>query len=103
MPQFGRRAIDDDMFVDLEKTSAGHTQIELRDPASAYHMRLTALSRHVSAVQLYAPPGEAFAVIEPQFNWADPFSDVWPAKVNTGMVVLRPNDDITWAVRWELL
>ena len=67
-------------------------------------MRLTALSRHVTAaVQLYAPPDKAFAVIEPQFNWADPCSDVWPADVNTGMVVLRPDDDITWAVRWELL
>ena len=28
----------DDMFVDLEKTSAEHTQIELRDPASSYRM-----------------------------------------------------------------
>jgi aldose 1-epimerase len=93
----------DDMFVDLAKTSAGHTRIELHDPASGYHMRLTALSRHISAVQLYAPPDGAFAVIEPQFNWADPFSDVWPAGVNTGMVVVRPDEDITWAVRWELL
>jgi aldose 1-epimerase len=77
----------DDMFVDLEKTAAGHIQIELHDPASSYHMRLTALSRQVTVVQLYAPPSEAFAVIEPQFNWADPFSDFWPTDVNTGMVV----------------
>ena len=75
----------------------------MHDPASGYHMRLTALSRHVSAVQLYAPPDGAFVVIEPQFNWADPFSDVWPAGVDTGMVVVRPDEDITWAVRWELL
>ena len=99
---FGTRYFDD-MFVDLEKTSAGHTQIELRDPASNYHMRLTALSRLVSAVQLYAPPDRPFAVLEPQFNWADPFADLWPADVNTGMVVLPPDGDVTWAVRWDLL
>jgi aldose 1-epimerase len=93
----------DDMFVDLEKTSAGHTQIELHDAASAYRMRLTALSRQVTAVQVYSPPSRSFVVIEPQFNWADPFSGVWPADTNTGMVVLSPDADVTWAARWELL
>jgi aldose 1-epimerase len=92
----------DDMFVDLEKTSAGHTRVELRDPGSSYHMRLTATSRQVTAVQLYAPSDRAFAVIEPQFNWADPFGRVWAAEVNTGMVVLRPDADVTWAVQWNL-
>ena len=93
----------DDMFVGLEKTSSGHTQIELHDDASTYRMRLTALSKAVTAVQLYAPPDRPFAVIEPQFNWADPFSEVWSADVNTGMVVLPPDADVTWAVRWHLL
>ena len=93
----------DDMLVDLEKTSAGYTQIELRDAAAGYHMRLTALSHHVTAVQVYAPPDRPFVVIEPQFNWADPFSDVWAPDVNTGMVVLPPDADVTWAVRWQLL
>ena len=93
----------DDMFVDLERTSAGYTEIELHDPQSRYHMRLTAQSRHVTAVQVYAPPDRPFIAIEPQFNWTDPFSEVWPADVNTGMVVLPPDADVTWAVRWELL
>ncbi|HUK33632.1 MAG TPA: aldose 1-epimerase [Vicinamibacterales bacterium] len=93
----------DDMFVDLEKTSAGCTQIEVDDASADYRMRLTALSREVTAVQLYAPPAQPFVVIEPQFNWADPFSDIWPSDVNTGMVVLPPDADTTWNVRWELL
>ena len=66
-------------------------------------MRLTALSRHVTAVQVYAPPDRPFVAIEPQFNWTDPFSDAWPTGTNTGMVVLPPDADVTWAVRWELL
>jgi galactose mutarotase-like enzyme len=93
----------DDLFVDLEKTSAGYTEIELHDPQSRYRMRLTAQSRHVTAVQVYAPPDRPFIAIEPQFNWTDPFSDIWPADANTGMVVLPPDADVTWAVRWELL
>lgn len=93
----------DDMFVGLEKTSAGYTESELHDPQSQYRMRLTALSRHVTAVQVYAAPGQPFVAIEPQFNWTDPFSEVWPADVNTGMVALPPDADVTWAVRWELL
>jgi aldose 1-epimerase len=93
----------DDMFVGLEKTSAGHIQIELRDASSSYAMRLTALSRHVTAVQVYAPPNRSFVAIEPQFNWTDPFSEVWRPGVNTGMLVLAPGGDVTWSVRWELL
>ncbi len=93
----------DDMFVDLEKTSAGYTQIELRDPGSRYHMRVTALAHQIRAVQLYGPPDKPFAVIEPQFNWVDPFSDVWPSDVNTGVVVLAPGADVTWTARWQLL
>lgn len=93
----------DDMFVDLEKTSSEHTRIELHDDAAGYRMRLTALSPRVTAVQLYAPPVHPFVVIEPQFNWADPFSDVWPADADTGMAILEPDADVTWSVRWTLL
>jgi galactose mutarotase-like enzyme len=93
----------DDMFVDLEKTAAGYTEIELHDLESRYRMRLTALSHHVTAVQVYAPPGRPFVAIEPQFNWTDPFSEIWAPDVNTGMVVLPPDADVTWAIRWELL
>lgn len=93
----------DDMFVDLEKTSAGYTEIELHDAQSRYLMRLSALSQHVNAVQVYSPPGSPFVAIEPQFNWTDPFSDVWPSDVNTGMALLRPDADVTWAIRWQLL
>ena len=93
----------DDCFVDLLKTPDGHTCVDISDPAAGYRMRLTALSQHVRALQLYAPPHQPFVVVEPQFNLADPFSSVWPSTVDTGMVVLRPGEHVTWAVRWELL
>ncbi len=92
----------DDSFVDLEKTVEGYTQAEISDPAARYGVRLTALSPEVRALQVYSPPSHPFVVIEPQFNLADPFSPVWSRDVDTGMVILTPGQDVTWAVRVEL-
>jgi len=92
----------DDSFVQLQKTPQGHTVVEILDPATHYGVRLNALSPHVRALQVYSRPDHAFVVVEPQFNWADPFSSVWAPGLNTGMVVLSPGEQVTWAVRCEL-
>jgi aldose 1-epimerase len=92
----------DDTFVDLAKTPEGHAVIEVVDPAVHCGIRLTALSPHVKAIQIYAPQAESFVAIEPQFNLTDPFSKVWAPGVDTGMVVLKPGECVTWAVRLEL-
>jgi aldose 1-epimerase len=57
---------------------------------------------HLTSRLTPAPPDQPFVVIEPQFNWADPFSPLWSKDVNTGMVVLMPCQEVTWAVRVEL-
>jgi len=93
----------DDCFTDLAKDVEGHTRADLVDPACGYRMRLMAQSPHVQAVQMYAPPDQAFVVLEPQFNLADPCSEVWPAGVDTGMRDLRPRHDVAWTARWELI
>jgi aldose 1-epimerase len=92
----------DDSFVDLRKSPNGDTVFEILDPAARYGVRVIALSSHIRALQVYSRPDRAFVVVEPQFNWADPFSSVWPPGSDTGMVVLRPGESVTWAVRWEL-
>lgn len=92
----------DDSFLDLEKTADGYTRVEIFDPQAHYGVRLTALSPEMRALQVYSPPGQTFVVVEQQFNLADPFSSVWPKDVNTGMVILEPGHDVTWAVRLEL-
>jgi galactose mutarotase-like enzyme len=93
----------DDSFVDLEKTAEGHTRLEILDPAARYGLRVTALSPEVKALQVYSPPNESFVAVEPQFNWPDPFSAVWPPGTDTGMVILAPGREVKWAVRCELL
>src|SRR5581483_7475727 len=84
----------DDSLVDLEKTAEGHTRAEIFDPEARYGIRVTALSPEVRALQVYAPPDQAFVVVEPQFNLADPFSPVWPPDMNTGMVILTPGREV---------
>lgn len=96
----GRLFLDDN-FVDLQKTPQGHTLAEIRDPAARFGLRITALSPRVSAIQVYAPVEKRFIVLEPQFNWADPFGSVWQGK-NTGMVMLEPGQSVTYAVQLEL-
>jgi aldose 1-epimerase len=92
----------DDCFVDLVKQD-GDTSVEMVDPASGYRMRLAASSPHVQAVQMYAPHDRPFVVLEPQFNLADPFGEVWPATVDTGMTHLQSGADAAWSVRWEFV
>ena len=55
----------------------------------------------MKAVQIYAPPDQAFVVVEPQFNLADPYSDVWPAGTDTGMARLLPGAELAYEARVE--
>jgi len=88
----------DDSFTDLQKQPGDATVIEIIDPAAKYGVRITAHSKQVHAVQVYAPPDKSFVVVEPQFNLADPFSKVWPKNVDTGMVKLAPGESVRYSV-----
>lgn len=87
----------DDCFTALARED-GHCVVELIDPAAGLGLRIASASPGVKAVQVYAPPEKAFVAIEPQFNLADPFSDIWPADVDTGMVRLAPGERTTYEV-----
>lgn len=93
----------DDCFVDLDKEPSGETVCEVIDPASRYGLRIVASSPYVSAVQTFARPDRAFVVIEPQFNWADPYGDEWDKSRNRGMVSLEPGEAVEYSVRLELI
>lgn len=92
----------DDCFVDLKRDSRGDVVCEVIDASAAYGMRITTRSPHVTALQLFAPPDKPFVVIEPQFNWADPFGDAWPSGTDTGMAMLEPRDSVDYRVELEI-
>jgi galactose mutarotase-like enzyme len=92
----------DDCFVELERDAGGELACEVIDPAGRYGVRVVTASPRVTAVQTYAPPGEAFVVVEPQFNWANPYGAEWGAGRETGMVLLAPGETVDYSVRVEL-
>lgn len=86
----------DDCFVDLTGDAA-----EVIDPAAHFGLRISAGAPPVKAFQVYAPPDKPFVVVEPQFNWADPFNPVWKSG-DTGMVILQPGERTTYAAKVAL-
>jgi aldose 1-epimerase len=91
----------DDCFTDLQNDPDHSATVELVDPAAKYGLRVRALSPHIRAIQVYAPPDKNFVAIEPQFNFADPYKRIWHGQ-DTGVVLLQPNHSAVWHVRIEL-
>ncbi len=100
--QLGELSLDDS-FVHLRPALLDSGPIaELRDPASNYGLRITAITPTIKAMRIYAPASERFVSIEPQFNYDDPFGSEWPKNEDTGMVVLQPGKSVQWQVRLEI-
>ena len=91
----------DDCFSGLERNAAGHVVCEVRDPLKHYGLRITTRSPHVTALQTFTTRDKPFVVIEPQFNWADPYGAEWGGRY-TGMVSLLPREYVRYSVRMEL-
>jgi galactose mutarotase-like enzyme len=98
----GGRALDglylDDCFTGLARHD-GRVTVELIDPAAAMGWRISSSTPQVRAVQVYAPLDKAFAAIEPQFNLADPYGEIWPRDLDTGMARLAPGESLVYRVR----
>ncbi len=90
----------DDNFSRLSR-ERGTLVVDLTDPAAKYGLHIDGISNEIKTVQVYAPPDKPFAAIEEQFNFADPFSDVWGG-MDTGMVTLDPGHSVTWKVSLKL-
>lgn len=90
----------DDNWSNLKRTN-GAVDVTLVDPASNYGIELEGLSPQIRTIQMYSPPTAKFAVVEEQFNFADPFGSEWHG-MNTGMVTLQPGQSVTWHVRLKL-
>ena len=90
----------DDCFVEIDKTSSGATVCEVIDPAAQYGLTISGASPQISAIQTFADK-RPLVVIEPQFNWADPYGSEWSGR-DTGMVLLKPSETVDYSVRLEL-
>jgi aldose 1-epimerase len=91
----------DDNYSALDYNSQGQTVSEIVDPAAKYGLRLITLSPQITSIQVYAPATKNFVAIEPQFNLPDPYNKQW-GNIDTGMVLLKPGQSVSWRVRLEL-
>lgn len=90
----------DDNWSHLEWKD-GKLVVSLSDPASNYKISEVGLSPEIHTIQVYSPPGAKFAVIEEQFNFADPFGKEWHG-MDTGMAILKPGQSVTWHVQLRM-
>jgi len=103
----GGRALSDlyldDCFTDLERGPSDRFEMGFDDPAAGLGLRITTESAAVKAVQAYAPPERPIVVLEPQFNWPDPYGAEWPSSADTGMALLPPGASTSYAVNVRLV
>ncbi len=79
----------------------GKLTVSLMDPASNYEISEVGFSPQIRTIQVYSPPSAKFAVVEEQFNFADPFGKEWHG-MNTGMVTLKPGQAVMWHVQLRM-
>ncbi|HKS66927.1 MAG TPA: aldose 1-epimerase [Candidatus Acidoferrales bacterium] len=90
-----------DCFTNLDYDPDRSATIELTDPASKFGLRIRALSPHIKAIEIYAPPDKPFVVIDPRFNLPDPYRGIWHGQ-DTGIVLLQPEKTTMWHARIEI-
>jgi galactose mutarotase-like enzyme len=100
----GGRPLDegylDDNWSNIHRKD-GKVVVSIMDPASNYGISEIGFSPQIRTIQVYSPPKAKFAVVEEQFNFADPFGKEWHGR-NTGMVTLKPGQSVTWHVQLKM-
>lgn len=92
-----------DTFVHLHQAALDSGPVvELHDPTDDYGLRIIMLSSSIKAVGVESPADSNYVLIEPRFNYDDPFGREWSKEEDTGMAVLQPGQSISWSIRLEL-
>jgi galactose mutarotase-like enzyme len=84
----------DDCYVGL---ASGPFRAAVVDRAAGFSLCLQSRVPPVRAVQVYAPPEQAFVVLEPQTNWADPFGSAWTGR-EPPIALLAPGETLVYQV-----
>lgn len=91
-------------FVDLHRDFLENGPItEMRDPTDNYGLRLTTITGTIRALHVESPAGAKWIMLEPRYNYDDPFGHEWAGKdTENGMVILQPGQTTQWEVRLEV-
>lgn len=92
-----------DTFVHLRQAPLDSGPVmELLDPEDGFGIRMTMLSPSIKAMHVEAPADGSFVMIEPRFNYDDPFGREWSKDESTGMLVIGPGQTAQWKIRLEI-
>ena len=75
---------------------------EMRDPASGFGLRMTAISASVRELRVFSPAGSRYVSLGMQTNYDDPFGRQWTTEQGGGIAVLQPGEQMEWHVRLEI-
>lgn len=92
-----------DTFVHLRQAPLDSGPIvELRDPENNYGLRIIMLSSSIKAVHVEAPADGRYVMLEPRFNYDNPFGREWAQQEDTGIVTVQPGETAQWRIRLEI-
>lgn len=75
---------------------------EMRDPASGFGLRMTALSSSIRELRVLSPAGSRYVELGMQTNFDDPFGREWAGEEGAGIAVLQPGQALEWKLRLEI-
>jgi len=75
---------------------------EVRDPQSAYGVRMTAVSNNIRELRVTSPSGSSYVSIGTQTNLDDPLGKEWGVSDNLAIPTLLPGQTEEWKVRLEI-
>ncbi len=74
---------------------------EMRDPQSAFGLRMTALSDSTRELRITSPGGSSYVSLGMQSNFDDPFGKEW-TNPDTAIQTLAPGQTAEWKIRLEI-
>jgi hypothetical protein len=74
---------------------------EIRDPQSAFGLRMSALSDSTRELRITSPGGSSYVSMGMQSNFDDPFGKEWPNS-DAAIQTLAPGQTAQWKIRLEI-
>jgi hypothetical protein len=63
---------------------------------------MTALTPSIKVMHVVTRANMDYVVLDPRFNYPDPFGREWAKATDTGIVMLQPGQSVQWKVRLEI-
>jgi aldose 1-epimerase len=75
---------------------------ELRDPASEFGLRMTAVSSSIRELRVTTPSGADYVSLGMQTNYDDPLGKEWTGSETPSIDALLPGQAVEWKIRLEI-